>query len=111
MKLQTTVSFPPSRIGIRPDDRILVLGSCFADQVGVRMLQAGFQACVNPFGTLYNPFSLASALSRLCDGRPFTESESRLLFAVRATDERLPSARQFSNVMETGSDRSIMFAK
>ena len=75
MKLQTTVSFPPSRIGIRPDDRILVLGSCFADQVGVRMLQAGFQACVNPFGTLYNPFSLASALSRLCDGRPFTESE------------------------------------
>ena len=75
MKLQTTVSFPPSRIPVTPDDRVLVIGSCFADQVGARMSQAGFQACVNPFGTLYNPYSLASALSRLCDGRPFTESE------------------------------------
>lgn len=75
MKLQTTVTFPASRIPVTPEDRILVLGSCFADQIGTRLSHAGFQACVNPFGTLYNPFSLASALSRLCDGRPFTESE------------------------------------
>ena len=75
MKLQTTVTFPASRIPVSGRDRILVIGSCFADQVGARLSQAGFDACVNPFGTLYNPFSLAAALSRLCDGRPFTASE------------------------------------
>jgi hypothetical protein len=39
------------------------------------MVHAGFQACVNPFGTLYNPISVANALSRLSEGRHFTESE------------------------------------
>ena len=75
MKLQTPVSFAPSRIPVTPDDRVLVIGSCFADQVGSRLQHAGFDACVNPFGTLYNPLSVAASLSRLCDGRPFTESE------------------------------------
>ena len=75
MKLQTPVTFAPSRIPVTPDDRVLVIGSCFADQVGSRLRHAGFDACVNPFGTLYNPLSVAAALSRLCDGRPFTESE------------------------------------
>ncbi len=75
MKLQTPVVFPPSRIPVTPDDRVMVVGSCFADQIGLRMVRAGFQACVNPFGTLYNPISVANALTRLSEGRPFTESE------------------------------------
>lgn len=75
MKWQTHVTFPPSRIPLTPDDRILVLGSCFADEMGERLRRAGFNACVNPFGTLYNPLSVAAALSRLTDARPFTESE------------------------------------
>ena len=75
MKLQTPVSFPASRIPVTPEDRVMVIGSCFADQIGARMAHAGFQACVNPFGTLYNPISVANALSRLSEGRHFTESE------------------------------------
>ena len=75
MKWQTPVTFPPSRIPLTPDDGVLVVGSCFADEIGERMRRSDFNACVNPFGTLYNPLSVAGALSRLCDGRPFTESE------------------------------------
>lgn len=75
MNWQTPVTFAPSRIPLTPDDRILVLGSCFADQTGERMRRAGFNTCVNPFGTLYNPLSVAAALSRLTEARPFTESE------------------------------------
>ena len=75
MKLQTPVHFPPSRITVTPEDKILVVGSCFADQIGERLVRAGFQACVNPFGTLYNPISVANALSRLSEGRHFTEPE------------------------------------
>ena len=75
MKLQTPVVFPPSRIPVTPDDRVMVVGSCFADQIGLRMVRGGFQACVNPFGTLYNPISVANALTRLSEGRLFTESE------------------------------------
>ena len=43
--------------------------------------------------------------------RPFTTPVSCLLSAVSETDVRLPSERQLSSVMETGSDQSRMFAK
>ena len=75
IKLQTEVEVGRSRVEISYRDRILVLGSCFADNVGEKMVQAGFDACVNPFGTLYNPASIEAAVRRLSSGEPFTEQE------------------------------------
>ena len=39
------------------------------------MADAGFDVCVNPFGTLYNPVSLRNAVARLESGVPFTEAD------------------------------------
>lgn len=75
MKLQTIVESVPLRIKLRPDDRTMVLGSCFALCLGERMRSAGFNVCSNPFGVLYNPASIAGAMQRLSSGKPFTESE------------------------------------
>lgn len=75
MKLQTPVAVEKSRIGISYEDRIMVLGSCFADNIGQKLLHAGFDVCVNPFGTLYNPVSLANSVERLRTGRAFTEED------------------------------------
>lgn len=55
--------------------RIMVLGSCFADSVGAKMLAAGLDVCLNPFGTLYNPASISSAIGRLGSGRAFEERD------------------------------------
>ena len=60
---------------VSPDDKICVLGSCFADNIGDKMADLGFNACVNPFGTLYNPVSVCNSVSRLASGIPFTEDE------------------------------------
>ena len=75
LKLQTPVDCGQSGIGISYSDKILVLGSCFADNIGQKMQQAGFDVCVNPFGTLYNPMSLKQALSRLAGGKHFTADD------------------------------------
>ena len=75
LKLQTPVEISPSHVGVSLHDSIVVLGSCFADNIGERLLHAGFDACVNPFGTLYNPVSLANAVARLSSGVPFSERE------------------------------------
>ena len=75
LKLQTPVDAGRSRIGISYSDRITVLGSCFADNVGKKMAECGFNVCVNPFGTLYNPVSVCSAVARLESGEPFTGEE------------------------------------
>lgn len=75
LRLQTPVDAGTSRIGISYNDRIMVIGSCFSDNVGRKMAECGFNVCVNPFGTLYNPVSVGNALARLENALPFTERE------------------------------------
>lgn len=75
MKLQTPVDIGTSDIRITFQDKILMAGSCFTDNIGKRMAIAGFDVCVNPFGTLYNPISVCNSLNRLLYAAPFTEDE------------------------------------
>ncbi|MCM1006102.1 MAG: GSCFA domain-containing protein [Prevotella sp.] len=42
--------------------RILLLGSCFTDNIGGKLLESGVPATVNPAGALYNPGSIAAVL-------------------------------------------------
>ena len=64
---------------ISKDDRILVLGSCFAANMGERLSAEGYDVCINPFGTLFNPVSIHNSLLRLRSGKPFTEDECVLM--------------------------------
>jgi hypothetical protein len=75
LKLQTKVDCGTSPVRLSYSDTIVLLGSCFADNIGVRMADAGFDVCTNPFGTLYNPVSLQDAVDRLESGTPFTEGD------------------------------------
>ena len=75
MKFRTDVSITKPSWGIRHSDKLLLLGSCFADNMGERLERAGFTSMVNPFGTLYNPASIAEVLTRLLDERLFSPEE------------------------------------
>lgn len=63
MKLYTSVDIAPSEKKIGYDDKILLLGSCFADNIGAKFCEYYFQTTINPFGTLYNPASIATTLN------------------------------------------------
>lgn len=56
-------------------NKILTLGSCFADEIGSRMERYGFDIMVNPFGVLYNPASIALSLKRLSQYSPLTSED------------------------------------
>ena len=75
IKLSTPVLSPALSVQISLSDRITVLGSCFADSIGRRLSAAGFDVCVNPFGTLYNPVSICNSVARLGSALPFTEAD------------------------------------
>lgn len=60
---------------VNHDTRFLLLGSCFAENIGQKLLDFRFQGDVNPFGVLYNPISIAQALERLVEKRPFAANE------------------------------------
>lgn len=75
MELTTPTKIQPLSSTISYGDGILFLGSCFADEIGSICRGLGFNAMVNPFGTLYNPVSIANAIHRLRNGRPFSHKE------------------------------------
>lgn len=55
----------PGPAPIRYPGAVVSLGSCFAASVGARLATGGFGCCINPFGTLYDPVSIARALRLL----------------------------------------------
>ena len=75
LKLQTPVETGRGVVSISLKDRIFVLGSCFADNIGGKMVDLGFDVCVNPFGTIYNPVSVCNSIARLTSGIPFSKDE------------------------------------
>lgn len=75
LKLQTPVADGPCRVGISYNDKIMMLGSCFSENIGRQLENFGFDVCINPFGTLYNPMSILHSIERLIEGRPFTEAD------------------------------------
>ena len=54
---------------------VVLMGSCFAENIGERLADFFFPVDSNPFGTLYNPASLAEGLRMLIDGRQLSASD------------------------------------
>ncbi|MCR5049923.1 MAG: GSCFA domain-containing protein [Paludibacteraceae bacterium] len=61
-KWQTIVDIPRPEWHASVDSRWLLLGSCFSDEVGRKMNEHYLRVTCNPFGTLYNPMSIAQAM-------------------------------------------------
>ena len=65
MHLTTPVHIAHARQEIDYTKRILLIGSCFADNIADKLKAHYFQVTANPFGTLYNPLSIARCLEIL----------------------------------------------
>ena len=71
MKFRTEIEITPLAEGMGYGAKIFALGSCFAESISERLKRAKFSVATNPFGVLFNPFSIANALERLDDARNF----------------------------------------
>ncbi len=75
MEFRTTVKTGENRSWLHHSDSVVLLGSCFSDNIGGKMHGALINALVNPMGTLYNPMSIASGVQRLIECRPMAGQE------------------------------------
>lgn len=75
MNLQTQVKIPKSEFDISHQSKIVLMGSCFSENIGGKLKGSKFQVIVNPFGILYNPISIYNALDRLLTNKSFTEKD------------------------------------
>ena len=77
MKFRTEIEIAPIADGIDHTKKVFALGSCFAERVSERLKRAKFSVTTNPFGVLFNPLSIASAIDRLADTRAFAVCDIR----------------------------------
>jgi hypothetical protein len=75
MKFRTEVNIKESQKKIQVEDKIFSIGSCFASEMSDLFHLGQLQAISNPFGTVFNPFSISNAVKRLHDAEFYTEDE------------------------------------
>lgn len=65
MEFRTIVDIEKPQWQIEPAERILFVGSCFADRIGQRFAEEHFPVTVNPYGVMYNPASILHTVERV----------------------------------------------
>lgn len=75
MNLSTSVELPSALPRLTQADELLLMGSCFATHIGGLLADARFGPDVNPFGVLYNPLSVSTALREIGSERVYKEED------------------------------------
>jgi hypothetical protein len=75
MKLTTSVELPSDLPRLMQSDKLMLIGSCFSENMGERFFRAKFNCVTNPYGVLYNPFSIARALREISGNKVYTEAD------------------------------------
>ena len=75
MIFYTTVDIPKNLPRLMQGNHLLLMGSCFATNMGTRLTDAKFSCSVNPYGVLYNPLSISMAIREALGGKVYTEAD------------------------------------
>ncbi len=78
MNFRTEISIPTAMNKIQHPDVIFLIGSCFAENMAQKLVNAGFSVLHNPLGELYNPLSIQAAVELITGRRTLDEGD--LLF-------------------------------
>ena len=78
MRWQTETSLPEFQFNIDHKSNILLLGSCFAENIGDRLHFHKFKTVQNPFGIVYNPISLLHTLRVLVGDKMYSSGDVQL---------------------------------
>ncbi len=76
MKLQTKIQLvKQSNNLIDYNSRILLLGSCFVENIGNKLDYFKFQSAVNPFGIMFHPKAVETLISNVVNQKEYTEKD------------------------------------
>ena len=75
MKLQTQVPLRPAAHQIDYKSRILLLGSCFSQNIGQKFDYFKFWSLQNPFGILFHPKAIETLIDRAIYQKTYIENE------------------------------------
>lgn len=75
MKLITEVALPEYPFKLDHQTPVLMMGSCFTENIGRQLERYLFPVCINPFGVTYNPLSVKKNLEALMHKEVYSEED------------------------------------
>ena len=75
MKFRTELQIQKSDINIGYRDTLLLLGSCFSENIGNRLKQIKYSTTINPLGIVYHPVPLHSSIIEAIQGKEIDKSD------------------------------------
>jgi hypothetical protein len=75
MNFFTKVDLPVTDFKIDYNSRLAFFGSCFADNISAQFTARKFNVLANPFGTVYNPLSIAQMVKNIADGKVYGDAD------------------------------------
>lgn len=78
MKLITEVTLPKYPFKLEHNTPVLMMGSCFTENIGRQLERYLFPVCINPFGVIYNPLSVKKGLEALIRKEAYIEEDLNL---------------------------------
>ncbi|NJB72874.1 hypothetical protein GGR42_003372 [Saonia flava] len=75
MKLQTTIPLEKASNQIDYNSKLLLLGSCFVENIEKKLDYFKFQSVQNPFGILFHPMGIENLIVRAIENKKYTKEE------------------------------------
>jgi len=75
MKFKLTLEATPSESAIHYQDKIMLMGSCFTENIGAKLHRHLFEVMENPHGILFNPVSVIHALEDYVANKKYVASD------------------------------------
>lgn len=75
MNLQTNIPLKPQQPKINYDSNLMLLGSCFAENIGEKFSYFKYKSLVNPFGILFHPKAIETFLWMATQREKYTETD------------------------------------
>ena len=75
MNLFTKIDIPATNWQIDYTSQLAFFGSCFADNISAQFASRKFKVLANPFGTVYNPLSVAMQIKAIANKKTFGGQE------------------------------------
>jgi GSCFA family len=73
MQFSIKFDIAPSPIRIAHTERIMMIGSCFTENICKKMVDYKYQVCQNPQGIIFNPVSVSTCIKHIAECRQYNE--------------------------------------
>ena len=74
MQFRSEFTPKPFLLKMKHTDKLLLVGSCFTEQIGKKLAAHKFDVLENPNGILFNPMSIAKAVMSYANEKLFSEA-------------------------------------